>query len=209
MRDVIKDSLTACAILACLIQVLVPARAQEQEQPALQILVIGGEGSINNVKQRTAREPIVEVRDRNNRPVAGAAVLFEAPRSGASGTFTGGSSSLRVTTDVQGRAVGQGFHPNTSTGEFAMQVTATFEGVTAAVTIHMRNVAPVAVPNAAKGGVLHGKLIAVVAAVGAAAAVGAVAATHGGGGGGGTNAGNTPPAPTTISLGTGSVGPHP
>ena len=71
-----------------------------QQQPAeLQILVIGGEGSINNVKQRTAREPIVEVRDRNNRPVAGAVVLFEAPRNGASGTFLGGSSSLRVTTD--------------------------------------------------------------------------------------------------------------
>src|SRR3954470_15818293 len=81
-----------------------------QQAPELQILVIGGEGSINNVKQRTAREPIVEVRDRNNRPVAGALVLFEAPRDGASGTFLGGSSSLRATTDAQGRAVGQGFH---------------------------------------------------------------------------------------------------
>src|SRR5690348_5002764 len=88
----------------------------QQQSSDLQILVIGGEGSINNVKQRTAREPIVEVRDRNNRPVAGAVVLFEAPRSGASGTFTGGSSSLRVTTDAQGRAAGQGFRPNTQTG---------------------------------------------------------------------------------------------
>ena len=87
-----------------------------------------------------------------------------------------------------------------------MQVTATFETLKAATVIHMRNIAPVAVPSAAKGGVLHTKLIVVVAAVGAAAAAGAIAATHGGGS---TSPSNTPPAPTTISLGTGSVGPHP
>src|SRR4051795_10148309 len=102
-----------------------------QEPLQLQILVIGGEGSINNVKQRTAREPVVEVRDRNNRPVAGALILFEAPRNGASGTFIGGSPTLRVTTDAQGRAVGQGFRPNNTGGEFAIQVTATFQGLTA------------------------------------------------------------------------------
>src|SRR5689334_9974828 len=95
-----------------------------QQAPELQILVIGGEGSINNVKQRTAREPVVEVRDRNNRPVAGALVLFEAPRNGASGTFFGGSPTLRITTDAQGRAVGQGFRPNTSAGDFGVQVSA-------------------------------------------------------------------------------------
>src|SRR6476660_10550614 len=90
------------------------AVASAQQPPELQILVIGGEGSINNVKQRTAREPVVEVRDRNNRPVAGALILFEAPRNGASGTFLGGSPTLRVTTDAQGRAAGQGFRPNTT-----------------------------------------------------------------------------------------------
>jgi hypothetical protein len=206
MRSVIKDTLIAGAILAGLGVGLPPVRAQE-EQPALQILVIGGEGSINNVKQRTAREPVVELRDRNNRPVAGAAILFEAPRDGASGTFTGGSTSMRATTDAQGRAVGRGFQPNTSTGEFTVQVTATFETLRAATVIHMRNIAPVAVPSAAKGGVLHTKLIVVVAAVGAAAAAGAIAATHGGGSS--TSPSNTPPVPTTISLGTGSVGPHP
>ena len=58
------------------------AVASAQQPPELQILVIDGEGSINNVKQRTAREPVIEVRDRNNRPVAGALILFEAPRNG-------------------------------------------------------------------------------------------------------------------------------
>jgi hypothetical protein len=206
MRSVLNGCLLAVAILILLAGRAAPALAQDQ--PELQILVIGGEGSINNVKQRTAREPVVEVRDRNNRPVAGAAVLFEAPRNGASGTFTGGSTSLRVTTDAQGRAVGQNFQPNSSTGDFAIQVTATLAGATAAATIHMRNVAGALLPNSAKSGAAHGKLIAIVVAVGAAAAAGAaVAVTRGG-----NNPSNTPPAatpPTTISLGTGSVGPHP
>jgi hypothetical protein len=203
MRHVRRNPFIARSILACLIGGIFPAGAQDQ--PELQILVIGGEGSINNVKQRTAREPVIEVRDRNNRPVAGAAVLFEAPRSGASGTFTGGSSSLRVTADAQGRAVGQGFQPNNSTGDFVVQVTATFAGATATAAIHMRNVAGAIIPNSAKTGLLHSKLFVVVAVAGAAAAAGAaVAATHGG-----STPSNTPPAPTTISLGTGSVGPHP
>lgn len=171
----------------------------QQATPDLQILVIGGEGSINNVKQRTAREPIVEVRDRNNRPVAGAVVLFEAPRSGASGSFTGGSSSLRVTTDAQGRAVGQGFRPNTAQGNFQITVTATAGAATATTVIHMQNAGAAAIGKVAKTGG-HGKLIAIVVAAGAAAAAGgAYAATHGGGG--------TPAAPpVTITAGTGTVG---
>jgi hypothetical protein len=203
MQFVMKASLIAGLVLAGIAGR--PPAAMAQDQPELQILVIGGEGSINNVKQRTGREPVVEIRDRNNRPVAGAAVLFEAPRNGASGTFTGGSSSLRVTTDAQGRAIGQGFQPNTVAGDFAVQVTATLGTVTATATIHMRNVAGAIIPHSAKAGVLHGKLIAIVAVAGAAAAAGAVAATRGGG----TTPSNTPPTPTTISLGTGSVGPHP
>jgi len=172
-----------------------------QQTPELQILVIGGEGSINNVKQRTAREPIVEVRDRNNRPVAGAIVLFEAPRDGASGTFLGGSSSLRVTTDAQGRAVGQGFHPNNASGNFQLAVSATFQGLTAATVIHMTNTAGAGAKVVKAGG--HGKLIAIVVAAGAAAAAGgAYAATHGG-------SNSTPAAPTTISAGAGTVGGRP
>jgi hypothetical protein len=203
MRHVTKDFLAVSAVLVLLCGQSRPALAQDQ--PELQILVIGGEGSINNPKQRIAREPVVEVRDRNNRPVAGALVLFEAPRSGASGTFVGGSPALRVTTDAQGRAVGQGFQPNSTTGNFTLQVTATYQNATATAAIHMRNAAAGAIPDAAKTGILHGKLIAIIAVAGAAAAGTAVAVTRGGG----TTPSNTPPPPTTISLGTGSVGPHP
>ena len=177
------------------------------QQPAeLQILVIGGEGSINNVKQRTAREPVIEVRDRNNRPVAGAVVLFELPRQGASGSFFGGSPTLRVTTDAQGRAVGQGFRPNNTSGNFAIQVTATFQAATAAASIHMSNVVAAGAAAGAGAGIVHGKLIAILIGVGAAAAAGtAYAVTHSG-----NNGPSTPVVtPTTITAGAGSVGGRP
>ena len=174
----------------------------QQEPLQLQILVIGGEGSINNVKQRTAREPVVEVRDRNNRPVAGALVLFEAPGNGASGTFIGGSPTLRVTTDAQGRAAGQGFRPNTTQGNFNLQVTATAQGVTASTVIHMQNAAGAGLNPAHAAG--HGKLIGILVVVGAAAAAGgAYAATHNG------NNGTPPVTLTTITAGTGTVGGRP
>ena len=174
----------------------------QQEPLQLQILVIGGEGSINNVKQRTAREPVVEVRDQNNRPVAGAVVLFEAPGNGASGTFIGGSKTLRVTTDAQGRASGQGFRPNNAQGNFTLAVTATAQGLTATAAIHMQNVGAAAVNAVHAAG--HGKLIGIVVAVGAAAAAGgAIAATRGG------NAATPPTAATTITAGAGSVGGRP
>jgi hypothetical protein len=173
-----------------------------QQPGALQILVIGGEGSINNVKQRTAREPVVEVRDRNNRPVAGAIVLFEAPRGGPSGTFAGGGTSLQVTTDAQGRASGRGFQPNSIVGDLVLQITAAFQGATATAAIHMRNVGGGGTGVAKAGG--HGKLIAILAVVGAAAVAGIVAGTRGGGGAGAT----TPPT-VSVSAGAGTVGPHP
>src|SRR4051812_24215436 len=139
----------------------------QQEPLQLQILVIGGEGSLNNVKQRTAREPIVEVRDQNNRPIAGAVVLFEAPGNGASGSFIGGARTLRVTTDAQGRAAGQGFRPNNAQGNFNLQVTASAQGVTATTAIHMQNVGGGAAAANAAQAAGHGKLIGIVVAVAA------------------------------------------
>lgn len=179
------------------------ATAQEAPKRQLQILVIGGEGSINNVKQRTAREPVVEVRDENNRPVAGAIVFFKAPDYGASGTFTNGAKFTTVTTDDQGRAVARNFQPNKTQGDMQMQVTASLAGVTASTVIHMRNAAGPA-SQAGKASSGSGKIIAIVAAVGAAAAVGIVVGTRGGG-----NNPTTAASPTTITAGNSTVGGRP
>jgi hypothetical protein len=43
------------------------------QAPALRIVVIAGEHAVNIVQQKSAVAPIVEVGDRNDQPVAGAA----------------------------------------------------------------------------------------------------------------------------------------
>src|ERR1035437_4688871 len=70
----------------------------------LNIVVVEGEGAINNVRQRVAREPVVRVEDENHKPIAGAAVVFTLPTEGATGEFSNGGKSLTMITDSQGRA---------------------------------------------------------------------------------------------------------
>jgi hypothetical protein len=105
----------------------------------LSLLVVEGDGAINNIRQRTAREPIVEVQDENHRPVAGALVLFALPRGGPGGTFPSGARTLSVTTDSQGRAQARGLQPNDVAGEFEIAVTASSAGLRAALAIRQRN----------------------------------------------------------------------
>jgi hypothetical protein len=119
-----------------------PAEMAEQIQsagPRLMLLVLEGEGATNNIRQRTAREPIVEVQDENHRPVAGALVLFALPRNGAGATFPNGATSLRVTTDAQGRAVARGLKPNNTAGQFQIAISASYGGLTASITMHQVN----------------------------------------------------------------------
>ena len=55
---------------------LAPAAVAQDIGLKLNLVVIEGEGSINNIRQRTAREPVVQVEDQNHKPVAGAVVVF-------------------------------------------------------------------------------------------------------------------------------------
>ncbi len=177
-----------------------------QEGPAkLQIVILEGEGAINNIRQRTAREPIVQVQDENHRPVAGAVVLFTLPDRGASGTFANGATSMTVTTDAQGRAVATGLRPNSVPGKLEVRVNASYQGQTASATISQTNVLGAA---AAAGGAGAGKILAILAIAGGAAAGGIVAATRNK-----SSSPSTPstpaPAPTVISAGAPSVSPPP
>ena len=171
-----------------------------QDAPKLNLVIVEGEGAINNIKQRTAREPVVQVEDENHRPVAGAVVLFDLPSQGATGTFPGGGHSLTVMTDDQGRAVAHGLRPNNVQGQFQIHVTASHNGQTATATITMAN-AVAAGAAAGAGAGISGKLIAVIVVAAAAAAGGAIYATHSGGG-----STTTPPTLVMISPGTGTVG---
>src|SRR6266852_6090371 len=119
---------------------LCPSSARGQEAGGqLNIVIVEGEGAINNIRQRTAREPIVQVEDQNHKPVAGAVVVFLLPDHGASGVFANGSHTLTVVSDAQGRAVARGLKPNNVQGQMQMHVTASHNGQTANATITQTN----------------------------------------------------------------------
>jgi hypothetical protein len=188
------------------LQLLVPPGAgQTPAAPKLNLVIVDGDGAINNIRQRTAREPIVQVEDENHRPIAGAAVMFSLPDSGASGVFANGARSVTVLTDSQGRAVARGLHLNKVSGQMKIQVNASYQGQTVSAAITQSNGAAAAAAGAAAGAGISAKLIAVLAIIGAGAAAGAIAATRGGG----SSPSPAPPASTTVTPGAGSVGvPH-
>ncbi|MGA3201629.1 MAG: hypothetical protein ABSF12_03930 [Bryobacteraceae bacterium] len=160
--------------LSCLLLTnLLGAQAPEQQPPAapprLFINIVEGEGTLNNVKQRVNREPIVQVEDENHKPIAGAAVIFFLPTSGPSGTFANGSQTLTVTTDSLGRASATGIRPNHVVGKLQIRVTASANGQSASAIITQANIA-----GANVGGGLSTPmkvLIVTGAVVGVAAAV--------------------------------------
>jgi hypothetical protein len=182
------------------------ANAQNQVAPMLNLVIVEGEGAINNIRQRTAREPIVQVEDENHRPIAGAIVTFTLPGRGASGVFANGAQTLTVSTDQQGQAIARGLRPNNVQGRMQIRVTANHRGQTTSATITQTNAIIAGAAAGAAAGGISGKLIAILAVVGAAAAGGAVYATQRGGGA------TTPTPPivipaTTVSAGSGQVGP--
>ena len=150
--------------------------------PQLQITILDGEGALNNIKQQTAREPIVQVEDENHKPIAGALVIFALPQSGPGGTFAGGSTVFNGVSDAEGHAIATGLTPNNIAGKYQIQVTAKYHGLTAHASINQSNFmgSNVSATHAAT----HAfplKAVLIVATVGAAAAVAAIVATQSGG----------------------------
>lgn len=187
-----------CAMLAQSI----PLRAQQAPPAAgrISIVIVEGEGAINNIRQRVAREPIVQVEDENRKPIAGAAVTFLLPNQGAGATFANGARSLTITTDAQGRAAARGLRPNSVNGQYEIRVNASHQGRTASSVISQTN----AVTAAAAG--VSAKLLAILAIAGGAAAAGAVVATRNGGNGGSRPGTPGGPSPTVIVPGSPTVG---
>jgi hypothetical protein len=181
---------------------LMQSASAQQTPPApqkLNLVIVEGEGAVNNVRQRVAREPIVQVEDENRKPVAGAAVTFLLPNQGAGATFANGARSMTVLTDQNGQAVARGLQPNNVNGNFQIRVNASFQGQLASATIYMTN----QIATAAVAGGISGKLIAILVIAGAAAAGGAIAATRNGEDP--ISGGNQRP-PVRVGAGTPTVG---
>ena len=159
------------------------APPQKPESSNLRIVVVSGEDAVNIIQQKTAVAPIVEVRDRNNQPVAGALVTFSI-QGGGNATFAG-ASTVTATTNALGQAAVTSLTP-TGAGAVQINVAAAFQGQTATAAITQTNFATAAQ----------------AAAAGSSASSGSSAA-GGGGGGGGIGAGTI----TTLGVvGAGAVG---
>jgi hypothetical protein len=109
---------------------------QTAQAAALKIVVVEGEGAVNIIQQKTAVAPVIEVRDRNDQPVAGAVVRFAIQKGRAS---FNGVRTLTATTDALGRATATGLTP-TGSGALQIGTSAAFQGQTAAITIAQTNV---------------------------------------------------------------------
>jgi hypothetical protein len=183
----------ACALVFA--SVCPRARAQAANaSPVLVVTILDGEGALNDIRQRTAREPIVQVEDENHKPVAGALVLFTLPGSGPGGAFANGAQTLSTVTDETGRAVAHGLQPNNVGGSFNIQVKVSYNGSSVETTIHQKNVTNESTAPQHAAHAVSLKVILIVAAAAAGGAAAAILATNGGG------------SSTTISAGPPTVG---
>jgi hypothetical protein len=195
-----KPTPRRCASAVCLLLVnLWTAAAWAQEPPPkLAIVVVDGEGAVNDVKGQVTHPPVIQVVDQDQKPITGAAVVFFLPNQGPGGTFFDGTRSLTVTTDAQGRATIRGIRFNSQSGTMQIRVTASFGGQTATATIMQTNVV-----GSGGSGLSTTAKVLIIVAIAAGAAVGAVLATRGGSS---SSSSTSSAPPITITAGTATVG---
>ena len=105
----------------------------------LKIVVIQGEGAVNSIRSKTATQPVVAVRDQNDKPVEGAEVIFSLPAAGAGGVFNGWMRTQTTKTNAKGQAAASGFTPNDEAGRFNIKVTAGSGDKSASLVIAQTN----------------------------------------------------------------------
>jgi hypothetical protein len=183
-------------------QVSGPKSDLVQQTGGLKIVVVQGEGAMNNIRTRNATQPVVEVRDESDKPVSGAEVVFQLPPGGPGGVFNGWMRTQTARTSPEGRAEANGFAPNDEVGRFNIKVTATSGTKITSALIAQSNTHG----NGKDGGPQaksRTKMWTIIAIVGAAALTGGIiAATRGGD----SSSSTAVTVPITISPGPISVG---
>jgi len=191
--------------LAIMLAAQLPGAPQTQPPPTtLSVIVVRGDGATGRIRQRSGQDPAVRILDENDKPVAGAAVVFTLPTEGATGAFGNGSKTLMVLTDHDGMAPAQGLRFNQVPGKVQVHVNVSYKGLTARTNISQVSDAPAGYRPGKGGG--SGKMVAILALLAAGGAGGAYYAMHGGSG---AASAAGPAAPTAIGLtpGTGTLGP--
>ncbi len=126
---------------------------------------------------------VVQVVDRDQRPLEGAEVVFRFPLNGPSATFPGGKTSLTVRTSGSGQAPALNWMANGQVGTFEVHVNATYGNQVGETTLSMENVTRIAdVRKTAKHESLWSHRwfkIAVIGGAAAAIGIGVFLATRG------------------------------
>ena len=177
--------------------------AGAQAPGGLKIQVVEGEGAVNNVDTGSGRDPVVEVRDQNDKPVPGAKVTFSLPERGPGGSFFGAARNVTVPANEQGRAATTGFRPNLQEGRFQIQVSAAADSQTATAVINQTNTRPGSMAGPLADTThrwSNKKSLLVVAIIGAT--IGVIAATRGNGQPAATTTSGTSVTPGVVTVGT-------
>ena len=113
-----------------------PASAADR----LTVVVVDGDEAANIVADRLAAEPVIEVRDRENRRVPGAVVRFviRKTRDRLISAFANGQAEARTITDVTGRAAVSPVTP-LEPGSFQIDVEVSYRGDTGKAVIRQTN----------------------------------------------------------------------
>ena len=201
MNSCLQQIVACAAVWLCGFAMTPQVVGQNTAGQPLSIVVVEGQGAINNIRDRVGRDLVVRVENASQQPVSGASVVFTLPSQGASGVFVNGEKTLMVTTGAQGQAAARAWKPNNAAGKMEVRVTASYQGQKASAVITVFNMA---VQNAAAKS--HTKWVLILLAAGGAGAAGAILGTRGSSS---TTSPTQPPAPATISIspGAGSVGP--
>jgi hypothetical protein len=98
---------------------------------------------MNDMERGIMAPLVVQILDRNSRPIEGAQVTFRFPSKGPSATFADGQNSMTVRSNADGQAAAAGWKSNGQEGSFEVRVSASWEDDFGEATVRMTNAAKV------------------------------------------------------------------
>ena len=116
-------------VFFCQLVLLQTAFAQQSgAQSGIRIVVVRGHRAKNVTQQIPPVLLTVRIEDLNRRTVGVATVRFTAPGAGPSGQFADGSTTVSVTTNPDGLARAEGYHPNENPGQYPIPLRTEYRG---------------------------------------------------------------------------------
>ena len=125
-------------LLICCTMVFAPLPARAAD--TLKVIIVDGDEAANVVAERLAAEPVIEVRDKDDRRVPGAVVRFviRKTRDRLIASFGNGQAEVRTLTDYAGRASVNAVSP-VEAGSFQIDVEVSYRGQTGKAVIRQTN----------------------------------------------------------------------